>query len=110
MHTPDLNPEYTATLDGVVVALCADYPRRETFIERGILPKRCEMEYKYLNYKILEAACEVAGERLAHIFIKDIGERVGYAYTEAYYLSESTYKRQKKEVKLEIARKLHLGV
>lgn len=110
MHTNELDPEYTQTLDGLVVALCADYERREGFIGKSILPKRCEMEYKYLNVKILEAAEEVAGERLAPIFIKDIGERVGYAYTEAYFLSESTYKRQKKEVKLEIARKLHLGV
>lgn len=110
MYLGEIDPEYTPTLDGVVVALCADYPRRQSFIEKGGLSKRCEMEYKYLNYKILEAACEVTDDRLARILIKDIGDKVGYAYTEAYYLSESTYKRQKREVKINIAKKLHLGV
>ena len=109
MHTAgEMTEIYADTLDGVVVALCADFGRRMVAIDRGELSRRCEMEYRYLNYKISDAATEIAGQRLAPIYIKEIGSRCGYAKTEAYYVSESTYKRQKREIKLNIAKHLHL--
>ncbi len=98
---------YSATLDGLIIAMCKDYARRE----RALMTKSCSprtmMEYKYLNIRLHEAAQEVAGEH-ASAYINEIGEKIGYAYSKAGAVSESTYKMRKKEVKLNIARKLHL--
>ena len=98
---------YTATLDGLVVALCADYFRREDAIAERNRSRRVDMEYRYLNFLMLDAAAEIAGERAATAFIEEIGSRIGYA-SSAIPLSESAYKVRKQEVKLSIARKLHL--
>ncbi len=95
-------------LDMAVIGLCADYGRRKRALERGGLGFRVEMEYRYYNNKILDAATEIAGERDGEVFIHDIGYRVGYAASELYYLSEAAYKTKKQEVKVGIARKLHL--
>jgi hypothetical protein len=66
------------------------------------------MEYRYLNFKILTAATEIVGEEYAQTMIRDIGEGVGYAYTDLYLMSESSYKIKKAQVRENIARKLHL--
>lgn len=96
------------TLDSLIVALCADYPRRADRIREGSLPHATEMEYKYLNYKIYDAAAEVVGERLAEIYVLEIGERTGYAASRIDSVSESTYKIAKNRIKGGIKRKLHL--
>lgn len=94
-------------IDSVVVALCADYARRAEIISYGCATHRVEMEYKYLNYKIYEAVAEIVGEESAMSVIKDIGNKRGYAKSDAD-MCETTYKRRKQEVKYAIARKLSL--
>lgn len=95
---------YTDTLDGVVVALCRDYMRRERRTDN----RRVMMEHKYINTKMREASGEIVGDRYAEVMIFEIGERIGYAASAIEDISESTYKRRKAEVKLAIARKLYL--
>ena len=99
---------YSTSLDALVRALCQDYGRREGAISDGCVGKRTRMEYIYINGKILEAARELAEEGLAQIYIKEIGEKCGYAYSEIPCASERIYKQRKQEIKLNIARKLHL--
>ena len=66
------------------------------------------MQYRYLNYKLYNAACEVAGEDDALLYLEEIGDGTGYANTELLDVSEATYKSIKREVKINIARALNL--
>ena len=95
-------------VDKIIVALCADYKRRADAVEDGSVSRRTEIEYKYLNYKILDAATEAVGERYAMLYISEIGHSVGYAKSADEYISESTYTTRKAAVKQSIARALHL--
>jgi hypothetical protein len=95
-------------VDAIVVALCADYDRRARALEEKSVGHGAEMEYKYLNYKMFDAAAEVVGVTDAHTVIREIGTRVGYAKCEICDVSERIYKERKREVKLSIARKLRL--
>lgn len=97
------------TADLLIVALCADYERRKSALSRGTLPHVTEMEYKYLNYKIYDAAAETVGENLAELYIAEIGERTGYASSAVSSVSETTYKLKKNKIKAAIAKKLHLS-
>ena len=99
---------YTPTLNDVIVALCADYGRREGAILEGVVTPRVGMEYKYMNYRIYEAAAEIVSERYARLYIDEIGGKVGYAKTAHPAISERMYKIEKQEVKINIAKKLHL--
>ena len=99
---------FTKSLDAIIVALCRDYDRRRESVARGSCTQRVAMEYKYLNYRMKEAACEVAGERYGLTYINEIGKRIGYAGTRVECVSESVYKIEKLEVKLAIARRLAL--
>ena len=99
---------YTETLDMLVVALCYDFERREKAIAERSCKTRTEMEYRYINYRILDAAEEIVSERYARIFIDEIGNRVGYAYSMVDCMSELFYKARKRDIKLNIARHLHL--
>ena len=65
------------------------------------------MEYEYINRRLREAAGEVVGVDY-RIYINEIGDKIGYAYSRVDGISETEYKERKKEVKLSIARKLHL--
>ena len=96
------------TLDILVVALCRDYERRRRAIEEGSFSRRTLMEYRYINFRILEAAAEIVGERDAARFIFEIGEGIGYAKSELYRMSEADYKNKKCKVKRAVAQKLHL--
>ena len=97
-----------STLDSVIVALCRDYERRARAISEGSYGKRTLMEYRYINFRILEAAEEIAGQALAERFIYEIGREIGYAKSALTVMSEPTYKRKKCEIKRAIAEKLHL--
>lgn len=97
-----------STLDNVIVALCRDYERRETAIREGSYKRRTLMEYRYLNARIFDAAAEYVGERDALLLIKEIGEKIGYAKSRFYRISEGNYKLKKSEVKRAIALNLHL--
>ena len=96
-------------MDALIIALCADYERRAKALSAGILPHTTEMEYKYLNYKIYDAAAETVGERLAELYVTEIGARTGYAASAVDSVSETTYKLRKNRVKAAIAKKLHLS-
>ena len=96
------------TLDKLVVAFCADYGRRREAVAEGSMGMRTEMEYKYLNHRIFEGAAEVVGAELAELYIEEIGSNVGYANSKHPASCEAGYKREKREVKLSIAKKLHL--
>ena len=95
-------------LENLIKALCADYPRRAEVIENRTASFSVIMEYRFLNYRMMNAAIEVAGPRDALAFIKDIGEDIGYATSELGLLSERAYKNRKREVKNNIARRLSL--
>lgn len=92
----------------VVDALCADYSRRRELLLSGRVEHRTALELRYLNFKILEAAAEIVGERDAEIMISEIGANTGYARSKLFYMSESLYKTRKGEVIYNIARHLHL--
>ena len=96
------------TVDMVVVALCADFRRRAEAIRHGSVTHRTEMEYRYLNFKLISAADEIAGDGLGENMIEEIGYSIGYAYTEREDVCEATYKSMKRRVKENIAKKLHL--
>ena len=95
------------SLDRLITALCDDYKRRERILREGGLPLRHVCELRYLNARIFEGAEECALED-AEIFIEDIGSRIGYINSELNFMSESTYKRRKAEIKKSIAKKLYL--
>ncbi|MBQ8372552.1 MAG: hypothetical protein IJX38_06430 [Clostridia bacterium] len=96
------------SLDSLVCAMCADYERRQTAIDERSATRRTDMEYRYLNFHILDAASEIAGERYGIIYVNEIGRRIGYASSLVDHLSEGAYKLEKQRIKENIARKLHL--
>ena len=98
---------YRDTLDPLVVAFCKDFFFRKNAIESGECSSRTRMEYEYINGRISEAAREIVGDDF-EIYIREIGEAIGYARSRAPDISDSGYKRFKKEVKINIAKKLHL--
>ena len=111
MRTRDLDGaprQYTPTLDALVIALCHDFDRREEAVRKKLCGRRVSVEYKYINYRISEAACEVAGDVYGPIYIREIGKKVGFANSEVSCVSESVYKTEKLSVKLAIARYLFL--
>ena len=96
------------SLGALVKALCADYERREELIRGGEIPRRVDTELRYMNYKIYDAAAEIAGEKFSKLLIYEIGAGVGYAHTKIDTVSECTYKLYKKLAKENIAKKLYL--
>ena len=66
------------------------------------------MEYRYLNFKIFNAARQMLCERDALIMIEEIGGEVGYARSRLEYVSEKTYKEYKRRIKDLIAVALQL--
>ena len=96
------------SLGALVVAICADFDRRERAIKEKKLPMKVLMEYKYLNLRILEGVMEVVGIENAPTYIREIGERCGYANSKIAEISEYNYKRLKNAAKRAIARKLAL--
>ena len=71
--------ELTRTVNSVVIALCADYFRRAHIMSKGTASRRVDTEYRYYNFKMFDGAAEVVGEELAEVYIREIGERRGYA-------------------------------
>lgn len=97
------------SLDFLIVALCGDYLRMRDASRGSEITYRTLMEYRYFTFKMYDAAAEIVGEREADVYIEEIGRRRGYAKSETLCdVSEVTYKKRKKSVKLNIARKLHL--
>lgn len=103
------NENIESSLDCLVLALCKDYERRSSKIASGASQRRTLVEFRYLNFKIFDAAAEIAGEELAPLYIKEIGEGIGYAKSALDGISEGTYKKYKKLIKENIAKKLHLS-
>jgi len=97
------------SLDVLVRALCLDYSRRERAIAERSVTHRTDTEFRYYNFKIFDAVAEVVGESHAEIYIKEIGECIGYAKSElGLTLSEITYKKRKRFAMDNVARRLHL--
>ena len=90
---------YGDTLDYLIVAFCRDYQARESAIEEKSCKKRTLMEYEYINRRLADAATEIVGDDF-EIYINEIGNKIGYAYSEIDDISETEYKVLKKEVKL----------
>ena len=108
MGTRYMNDEgYGDTLDFLIVAICRGFRTRAHAIEEKSFTRRTLMEYEYLNRQLVEAASDIVGDE-CEIYINEIGEKIGYAYSEIECISEAEYKRRKKEVKLSIAKRLHL--
>ncbi len=108
MYNEILMSAMPAELETLIVALCRDYPRRAEVIKSRGAPYNVIMEYRFLNYRIMNAAIEIAGSRDALYFIYDIGQDIGYASSDLWVLSEVLYKQRKKEVRDNIARRLSL--
>ncbi len=102
------NVRKSSSVDILVTALCCDFPRREKAIKEGGASRRTLVEFRYLNFKILEAVGEVVDNRYVMLYINEIGENIGYAKSRIDGLSETFYKMQKKKIKENIAKKLHL--
>ncbi len=100
---------FSTSLDSVITALCADYDRRESAINEGSVSPRIAMEYKYINYNIFTASAEIVGEKYALMYIREIGNKQGFASSEHDAVCESTYKIEKRDVKINIAKRLHLA-
>ena len=98
---------YRDTLNMLLVAFCRDYFSRKAVIESGKCSRRTRMEYEYINGRIADATREIVGDYF-EVFIKEIGESIGYTHSRVDNLCENLYKQYKKEVKINIARKLHL--
>ena len=98
---------YSDTLDYLIVAICRGFRTRARAIEEKSFKRRTLMEYEYMNRRLIEAASDVVGDEY-EIYIKEIGEKIGYAYSEIEEISETQYKNNKKEIKINIAKKLHL--
>ena len=96
------------TLDGLIVALCADYDRREEIILGRMAQRRVDNELRYINFKIFDATAEIVGEGRAADFIREIGQRIGFVNAADHYMSEGTYKHYKALVKENLVRKLYL--
>ena len=101
------NIGYRDTVDMIVVAFCKDYFFRKEAIANHSCSKRTCMEYAYINERIADAAREIVGDDY-EIFIKEIGSAVGYAKSGVLNIAECGYKHYKKQVKVNIAKKLHL--
>ena len=95
-------------LDLLITALCLDYLRRQRALELGTVSRRIDTEFRYYNFKIFDATSEVVGEKLAEIYIEEIGKRTGYAQSKIDCASETAYKEYKRRIKENIAKKLHL--
>ena len=103
-----LSKRLAPTLDELIVALCRDYGRREEMLrDRASLSRRQEESLIYYNERILSSAIEVVGRAEAEIFVREIGDRTGYAGTAAH-CSEGYYKRSKARIKKRIAEKLFI--
>ena len=105
---PDSDGSIPQSADALAAALCADYFRRERAIQKGDAPLRVRMEFEYLNQRIYTAAREICEkEEDALGYIEEIGAKRGYAKSR-FTVSEKTYKVKKREVKLNILRRLYL--
>ena len=97
------------SLKELIRAECLDYFRREEELKRRDLARRVRMEFAYLDSKIEDAVRSVVGDALCEVFIKEIGENVGYAKSAVYCYSERIYKERKRECIQKIAEKLYLS-
>ena len=98
---------YSDTLDYLIIAICRDFRTRQRAISEKSFKRRTLMEYEYLNRRLIEAASDVVGGDY-ETYIDEIGNKVGYAYSEIDDISETEYKQRKREVKISIAKRLHL--
>jgi hypothetical protein len=92
----------------VVVALCADYERRERILRRQSATPDVLSLYETLNRGIDRAVAELCEARIRTEMRRDIGAKRGARRTPLYFMSEGTYKRRKRDTQHRIAEALHL--
>ena len=100
--------EREGSLDMLVCALCRDYERRRRAMLSPGISFRAAAELRYINFKIHDATAEIVGEEDAELYIREIGEHIGYAYSDVPDICERTYKTRKRAALTNIAKKLHL--
>ena len=98
----------------VVVALCADYPRRKKIGSAKYLSKTNKEElfnnFKLINEKI-DSSISFIEEGIREIIILDIGAKRGYGYSMASSLiSKDAYYARKNQAILEIAKAFNLVI
>ena len=91
-----------------VRAMCEDYERRKTEIQRGALPPATLGHFMVLNAAIDNALASCCEEGVREEIRRDIANQTGHRFTQLYYLSPGTYKDRKRKSKLAIARALGL--
>lgn len=92
----------------VVVALCADYDRRERALRCHSATPDVLSLYETLNRGIDRAIAEICEARICTDMRRDIGAKRGARRTPLYFMSEGTYKRRKRDTQHRIAETLHL--
>lgn len=92
----------------VVIALCADYDRRERALCKGDADAAVLANYACLNRTIDRAVAAVCEEGICRQIRADIGARRGARRTPLYYLGEGTFKRRKRAAEYHIAKALSL--
>ena len=109
MYSKEIKTEKSESklVHSIIVALARDYERRKRALIGKTVSRRVQMEYSYINSRMLSAAAEVVGIAIAETFIYEIGNLIGYASSEIDYMSESTYKVMKHRITRGIAKKLN---
>ena len=92
----------------LVIALCADYDRRERILRRGAATPDVLSVFESLNRGIDRAVAETCEIGIRTDIRRDIGAKRGARRTQLYFLSEGTYKRRKRDAQHRIAEELHL--
>lgn len=92
-----------------VCALVGDYNRRERIISERTAPDDVLQNAVFMNAHIYNAVNDICDVALRSIMIYDIGNNIGYSKSRAAtMIGEVAYKKQKRRVKYEIARRLNL--
>lgn len=108
MGTRNVNTDaFSETLDFLIVAFCRGFEARERAIREKRCGRRTIMEYEYINRRIADATREIVGDDFPN-YIHEIGKKIGYAHSRVDGISETDYKVKKRQVKMNIARKMHL--
>ena len=98
---------FTEALDFLIIAFCRGFDARERAIDEKSCSRRTVMEYEYINRRLVDASREIVGDDYL-IYIYEIGEKIGYAHSRVSDICETDYKMKKKQVKMNMARKMHL--
>lgn len=103
-----LHSRLPLAVERMISALCEDYDRRRQALGEGMLDRGLLDEYRRLNDLIDDALEETCEPPLRPLMRSDLADRRGAFYTQAYWISEGTYKERKQMAKHAIAHRMHL--